>query len=85
MLNKFVLKADAMRADLDVGFRGLDAQLAFVDELEGVLAMLDLPKASVERRVKINSDIVILEFIERAHRKHLERLLFQIRKRGMRW
>jgi len=72
-----------MRGDLDVGFRGLDAMLAFIDEFEGALAMLDLPNASAERKVKINSDIVILDFIDKAHRKHMEQLLFQIRKKAL--
>lgn len=83
MLNRYLLKVDTMRKDLDVGFRGLDAMLAFIDEFEGALAMLDLPNAAVERRVKINSDIVILDFIDKAHRKHMEQLLFQIRKRAV--
>jgi len=85
MLNRFVLEADAMRQDLDVGYRGLDAMLAFVDKLEGVLSMIDLPQASVERKIKINSDIEILKFIDSAHRKHMERILFQIRKNSLRW
>jgi len=84
MLNRYLLEADALRADIDVGYRGLDAMFSHIEKFEGVLAMLDLPKQSVERKVKISNDIEVLRFIDQAHRKHLEYILFQMRKRMFR-
>jgi len=85
MLNRYLLEADALRQDIDVGFRGLDAMFKHLDKMEGVLAMLDLPFATVERKVKVSNDIEVLRFIDQAHRKHMERILFQMRKRMFRF
>jgi hypothetical protein len=79
MLNKHFIELDSLRADLNIGFAGLDAQQKRLDVFEGLFSNINLPDAKPERKLRISNDIQVLKFIDEGIKGNLERILFQIR------